>query len=408
MRRLIRRVRRAVLPPRGEHGGVGALVALFLSTAVLFGMGAVVIDVGLLYSEREQLQSGADFASWKAAQSCVFDPSTANCNNATQSDNARAYAVKNAKDDHADARACLNNQNCGTWNTTVTCPAPPAITGTYDSVEVRTSTRTTTGGTLVPPVFAKPLLGPAYQGKKVGACARVAWGTPASATVLALGVSLCDWERITGRNSVFRGLPLLDPLLQQTGVYSLLGLQPPLDNAITISNPPLSPCNNSWDQISPGGYAWLGTPNAACQLTIAPTITPEYWIDSLTLTLTTLSTAVNCTNALASARAKGTPVLVPIYDKVQSFLTNLFPARYRVIGFASFVVTGYTGLLGGLGGLVGSASSLTGLVPGIAKLLCGLQLCIYGYFTKSVVPEHLPKAFGSGRNFGVTVIGRTG
>jgi uncharacterized membrane protein len=43
-----------------EHGAVAALVAVLLAAGVLFGSGALVIDVGLLYSEREQLQSGAD------------------------------------------------------------------------------------------------------------------------------------------------------------------------------------------------------------------------------------------------------------------------------------------------------------------------------------------------------------
>jgi Flp pilus assembly protein TadG len=402
----VRRLIRALLPPRGEHGAAAALFAVFLGTGVLLGMGAVVIDVGLLYHEKEQLQSGADFASWRVAQSCITNPALSNCNNTTQSGNARTYAIKNAKDDHADALACLNGSNCQLpWNTAVTCPPRPATTGTYDWVEVRTSTRTRTGDTRVPPMFSRMLLGDDYRGKNVGACARVAWGVPASATVLALGFSLCDWERITGRNSVFRALPGLDPLLQQTGIYSLLGLQPPLDSAVTISNPPLSICNNDWDHTSPSGYAWLGAPNASCQLTIAPTITPEYWIDSLKLTLTTLSTAVNCTNALAAARARGVPVLVPIFDRVQSFVTNLFPARYRIIGFAPFVVTGYTGLVGGL---LGAVSSLSNTVPAIAQLLCGLQLCIYGYFTRSVLPAHMPTAFGNSRNLGVTVIGRTG
>jgi hypothetical protein len=221
------------------------------------------------------------------------------------------------------------------------------------------------------------------------------------AEVLALGISRCDWERITQRDSVFYALPGLDPLLQQSGVYSVLGLQPPVDNAITISNPLLSWCNNAWDQTSPSGYAWLGTPDSDCQLTVAPESVPEYWLNSLTLNLTS---AINCTAALSAARKSGTPVLVPIFDKSQG-VTNLLPARYRLIGFAPFVVTGYTGLLGGL---LGAVSSLSNTVPAIAKLLCGLQMCIYGYFTKAVIPTHLPTRFGTAKNFGVTVIGRTG
>ena len=41
------------------------------------------------------------------------------------------------------------------------------------------------------------------------------------------------------------------------------------------------------------------------------------------------------------------------------------------------------------------------------KTLCGTGSCVSGYFTKSLVAEYRPQ-FGTGRNFGATVIGRTG
>jgi hypothetical protein len=242
---------------RRDDEGAVAIIAAMMSAVLIFGIGAIVIDVGLLYAEKEQLQSGADFASWKVAQACIFDPAV--CTSAGQADNARIYAEKNAEDTRADAQVCVNNLNCPVWGTTATCPPQPAITGNYDTAEVRTSTRNTDNTRLVPPVFAAALTGGVYRGNQVGACARVVWGVPVATNVLAMGVSQCDWDRMTNGGKKFYALPGLDPLLQQTGVYSLLGLESPADSAIAISNPLLSWCNNPLDHTTSSGYAWLNS-----------------------------------------------------------------------------------------------------------------------------------------------------
>ena len=49
-----------------DRGVVGVLVGLLLGT-VLLGVGALVIDVGQLYQERAQLQSGAGAAALAVA-----------------------------------------------------------------------------------------------------------------------------------------------------------------------------------------------------------------------------------------------------------------------------------------------------------------------------------------------------
>ena len=57
-----------------DRGAVTAVVAVVLGAGVLLGMATVVVDVGRLYAEREQLQSGADAAAWAAAESCARTP----------------------------------------------------------------------------------------------------------------------------------------------------------------------------------------------------------------------------------------------------------------------------------------------------------------------------------------------
>src|SRR6266704_3179830 len=62
MRDLMRGLARPTLRllGRDDRGAVGVLVAILMGGGVLLGMGAVVVDVGQLYSERAQLQNGAD------------------------------------------------------------------------------------------------------------------------------------------------------------------------------------------------------------------------------------------------------------------------------------------------------------------------------------------------------------
>src|SRR5206468_363388 len=65
MRRLAGRYR------PGDRGAVSALVAVLLAGGVLLGMGAIVVDAGQLYAERQQLLAGADAAAMTAAYSCA-------------------------------------------------------------------------------------------------------------------------------------------------------------------------------------------------------------------------------------------------------------------------------------------------------------------------------------------------
>lgn len=390
---------------------MAVVVAIFLGSSVLFGMGALVIDVGLLYHEREQLISGADAASFKVAINCANTP--ASCTTGVQTPVARAYAVKNAKDDTAEAQICFDDTGCPVWNTPKQCPPRPAIpAGTYPGnwVEVRTSTVTSTGGTLIPPVFAKVATGGDYQGKRMGACARVAWGPPAVEKVFALGISLCDWERMTNNGQVFYNP--LGTLLNDIGLFQLLGLPSPTpgaDSAIPQVLPavvlglPLPSCTTPVNLTRPRGYVWLSNPDLTppdsdCMIDLAVGDLPRSFV------LSGLLVGVTCAQKLQSFRGGG-PILVPIFDRIEQALLSVAP-QYHIVGFAPFVVTGYTSLLGGV--LTGVGSLLSGsLLDALQTVLCGTGSCIYGYFTKTLLPRHRP-VFGNGRNFGATVVGRTG
>jgi Flp pilus assembly protein TadG len=395
-----------------DQGAVATVLAALLAGGVVMGMGAVVIDVGQLYVEREQLQTGADAASMAVALSCIRGNT---CTNAAQTATAVSYAGKNAGGDQkAAAQICLNNTGCPSpWNTAITCPAmftPPAGQSIGKYVEVRTSTLTASGGTLLPPTFAGALSGLNYQGKQVGTCARVNWGPPIVTKVFALGVSLCDWKRMTGNGTVFYGV--LGSALSGLGLYTTIGLPNPVggnDSALVKSgslvllNSVAPYCMTPADTTVPRGYAWLmdnnfNPPDAKCLITLTVGDLPRASLLNLNV--------IACLNQLQTYIQARQPVLVPIYDRILPAVLSLAP-QYRIVGFAPFVPTGYYDIIGGLFKTINSV--LTGALPqGINDALCLTSACVTGYFTKSLVPVTRPTGFGTGQDFGATVVGRTG
>ncbi|GIM94605.1 Tad domain-containing protein [Paractinoplanes toevensis] len=397
-----------------DRGAVATMLAALLASGVIMGMGAVVIDIGQLYVEREQLQTGADAASMKVALSCIKGDT---CTNAAQTPNAVKYAKLNAGGDQlADAQICLNNNGCPTWNTAITCPpmfTPPAGQSIGKYVEVRTTTLTGSGSTLLPPTFAGTLVGLNYQGKKVGTCARVNWGPPITTKVFALGISLCDWKRMTGNGTVFYGP--IGSLLSTLGLYTTIGLPSPapgIDSAIVKSGSTvllgsvLPFCTTPANNTVPRGYGWLTKadltpPDSNCELNLKVDDLPR-------ASLLAITNAV-CIPKLQGYVSTGRPIMVPIYDTlVPSLLPILSIApQYHIVGFAPFVPTGYYTLLGGL--FSGINSILSGsLAAGLNDVLCITSACITGYFTKILAPASRPTGFGTGQDFGATVIARTG
>ncbi|MBM2620250.1 Tad domain-containing protein [Actinoplanes sp. LDG1-06] len=408
---LVRRVLSALLRVNrredSEHGAVAALLAVLLSTGVFFGTGALVIDVTQLSYERTQLQTGADAASWAIAMRCIRDSTT--CTVAAQTSVAQTYAAKNTKRGTADAQVCFSFTTGCTWSSPTACPANTVTGGKY--VEVRTSTKLANGSTLLPPTFAGSLAGTTYNGTRVGACGRVAWGPPGITKVLALGFSMCDWKRMTQNGSTFYGP--LDPLLSQLGLYSVLGMPAPsatTESAIPAVLPaavlglPLPSCTSPVDLTVPRGWVWLANndlspPDANCEISLKVGDLPRSFV------LSGLTQGIPCAGRLQQQLTSKQPVLVPIFDQIEQTLLSIAPT-YRIAGFAPFVFTGYTSLLGGL--LNGVGSLLNGSAPGLLQnALCGLSQCILGYFTKTLVPVDSPN-FGTGPDFGATIIGRTG
>lgn len=341
---------------RDDRGAVATVFGILLAGGVLLGMLALVVDVGQLYAEREELQTGADAAALAVAKTCAAD--LAACTDVSRRNTANAYADSNAKDGAADALTI-----CGSVtgvSDLVPCDSLPAsdnLTACLGSpssgryLEVRTTTALPDGSTLLPPTFAQALLGNGgYDGARVGACARVAWGAPRAG--LAVTFSQCEWEKATGGGTDFPDPPSYPPNDVPNPRYEVvLKLHAPHGNPDCPSGPA------GWDR--PGGFGWLddGTTSDCNTDTFAADPGSD--------------TPTPCLDLLDSATSQDTArgFYLPIYTNVSGTGRN---ATYEIERMEAFVPTGY---FFGNGKGRHKASWLTH-----QDHCSGPDRCIYGYF----------------------------
>jgi Flp pilus assembly protein TadG len=355
---------------RSDRGAVSTLVAVVLGFGVLLGFGALVIDVGQLYAEREELQSGSDAAALAVAQACALAPATC----AAQTGVAEDFADRNAADGTSAVAVLCGAPGTGlaacppaAGNITACVTDPPA-SGPW--VEVRTSTIMPDGSTLLPPTFARALLGNEdYDGSRVGACARVAWGSPGSATTIAVTLSTCEWDEITaGGTELWPEPDVALPPKSAEGILELHGTS-------GASTCPAGP--SGWD--APGGFGWLDDPTNSCSASVGA--------DGTFGGDTGVGVPSECKDALEDIRDAHAAVLIPVFDGVAGNGANI---EYHLSGFSAFVLTGYN-----LPGLKAKSwLSNKDLCKGDAK-------CLYGYFVSGLFPA--TGGFG-GTNYGAEVL----
>jgi len=325
-----------------DRGAVAAVAAVFVGSGVALGICALVVDVGLIYAEHKQLQTGADAAAVEVARVCAT--SAVACGAPESGAAATAYAQVNVPDGEATAVVCGRGGGLSECpapsDATCTGPAPEA--GVY--AEVHTSILTADGSTLLPPVFAQAVVDD-YDGAAVTACARVTWGSPTAARGLALTTSTCDWKRMT------RGGGALPSTEQAVALYT--------------DTDPAACGRGGTGAGDPGGFRWVAGADSTCR-TSTSTSTP--------LRATLPDERPNgCLEVLESLIATpGQAVAVPIFAKVTDAGDGGF--AYAVQGVAAFVVTGWQ--------LPDSVVPS----PNLSSCGAGVSTCVYGFFTRAVVP----------------------
>lgn len=354
---------------RDQRGVVGVLVGLLIGT-VLLGVGALVIDVGQLFSERAQLQSGADAAAAAVAKSCVLGT----CTNSSAITIAQTYADANDSGGTAGVPLICGSGALGACSASTgamtDCPAPPAPGTNY--VDVHTATATSGGGTVVAPVFARAMLGNGnYTGTQVLACAQAEWGGPTAANTIAFAISACEWDQATNLGTVFGSPPPAVPPVSYDQVLQVHGSGSGTGCATEPSG-----------SDAPGNFGWTSDPTSTCTISVS----------GGTFSGNPGASASNvCKSVLAADQASKSVVYIAVYTTITGTGAN---SVYTLKGFAAFVITGYH---------LPGASAPDWLNP--ANDCSGSSKCINGYFTQGIIPN---ASSPGGTYLGAAVIRITG
>jgi Flp pilus assembly protein TadG len=272
-------MRRITATADKERGGIAVFVALTM--VVILGFAALSIDVAHLYSERAQLQNGADAAALGVAEYCA--------KNDCSTPAARANA--------ASLAAGLANANANDGSTNVNTFSLDTST---HSVRIVAGAKETGGATnAVPLLFARAL---GFSSAQVLATASAQWGTPTAGTIVfPLAIAECKFSS--------------DPTYVQLLTMDVNG------------------CGGI-----PGGFGWvhdMDSTDTKCsvKLTAGASNDSGIWFSSDT----GASPPSVCTTANVSALRDQT-VLLPLYATASGTGSG---GMFFVKGFAAFHVTAY-------------------------------------------------------------------
>ncbi len=354
---------------RDDRGAVAVIVAMLLAGGVLLGFLALVIDVGQLYVERQQLQSGADNAAIAVAKACSID--TADCaNSGAAIALAEHYADANADDKHSHvAEVCgrvPGNKlpDCSPPATNLTaCIKDAPATDSY--VEVRLTTEMGDGSFVLPPVFAQAVAGNEhYAGTSVGACGRAGWES--SVNVLSMTISRCEYDAVPHKDVAPASADANDE-------YNIMIWQDPFDCSDIDLEDNYSPPPGWGD----GQLGFINTDDS-CTRPIPDdgNVDGQFWEHRI---LTVLPQS--CETTMRQLIATQTSVYLPVYDE------QTLPggeALFHIGWLVRFTVTGFE-----WGppdtpedGDHDEASRLTGNVPCIQFY----ERCVSGFFTGPLLP----------------------
>ena len=299
-------------PVRDEKGVTLVLVSAFV--VVMTAMAALAADVGSMVHERRELQNGADAVALSVAHSCALaEPQCA----ATPGDGVLAEL---AGDNAVDGATTVESVD---------------VDSTARTVTVRTRTLSSSGGNVLPFNFAP-------GGQTLHATSVATWGAPQTATVIPLGISVCEWE----------------------------GIELDVESTTIFHGPDAPVCSGPSGADVSGGFGWLDPVAGTCELELSAGGEAS------------AKTGTPVPQSCDLATLLGKELLVPIFDAI-TFSGTI--ARYHIVGFAAFELTGYR-----------FPSTNSNPRPCSAP-----QTCVSGIFTHFV--EHSGGPIGGGE-FGVSIV----
>ncbi|ADX73893.1 Flp pilus assembly protein TadG [Pseudarthrobacter phenanthrenivorans Sphe3] len=269
-----------------EGGAISVIVAILM--VALLGFVAIAVDIGVIYSERAQLQNGADASAIAVAQKCARDATGVDCS--TTSALASGLANRNALDGMSKVHTI-------------------DLDKTTRKVSVTTSAKEVGGADNSVSLFFADALG--IPTKEVGARASAVWGSPmAGRTAFPLAFSICQVKDNIGGSL---------QLLQEHGKNSNVD------------------CNYGPSGAAvEGGFGWLVQDLGKCGGTIDLAVSEggsDPGNNAPGNCGTTLQKWADDINA-----GRKVTVLLPIFNKVTGTGSG---AIYGLVSFAAFEVTGW-------------------------------------------------------------------
>lgn len=279
-------MRRLASTGNDERGGIAVIVAMLI--VVLLGFAAISIDVAKLYSERAQLQNGADAVALMIAQKCAKSAADANCN--AEAPLAPILASMNALDGLSNVKHI-------------------DLVPSTRTVQVEAGAKESGSATnSVSLVFAGVLGIPSAE---VSATSSVRWGSPLEGTApFPLAFSICQVSGMVGGGT---------QLLQN-------------HSANANADCPLGPAGKT----VPGGFGWIVQNSGQCGGLVNLAVNQSG-------SDTGNDGPSNCDavlNTWAAELSAGRPVtvLLPVYEDVSGTGSG---ASYDLLAFASFSVQGW-------------------------------------------------------------------
>lgn len=265
-----------------DRGAVAIMVALLMGP--LIGFAAITVDVAGMWSEQQQLQTGADAGALAVAQYCAHALVTASsaCGSPTSAQSQTAQSL---------AAANIN----GVAAATITNLTPNAVTVRNQGVHKH--------------LFA-PVLG--FGHAALAAKATAGWGAPYGGTaVLPLVFGQCEFLTQAGG-----GLP------SSTTEYTIFFTK---TSSTSTTSCPIGPSGNA----TPGGFAWVNPDSGTCNVTSTL---------AQTLASSTGASVPSGCSATNMQQVQNKTVLLPLFDSVGAQGTA---ATYHIYGYAAFTLTGY-------------------------------------------------------------------
>lgn len=348
-----------------ERGGVAVFVAILL--VVVFGMGALVIDVGQMYWERRQLQTGAEAGALALAQDCV--DGVLSCESADPVDLAAAaqpYADLNSADERSDVAGELLEGIPHAMphgiDPAVCEPGgdvAPNPLATLDTVKVTTETIDASNEASFITHILAPVLG--FDATTVSACAVAMWGYAASASTFPLVISACEYDH--GTTTTY---PAPHP---NSGAVQEKLLFHAGTGGETCSAQ--AGQDTDGDGFLPAGFGWIEN-DGNCEV-VTTVVDGDEWVVKLD------GANPECSEPENLADRLNTVVQIPVFNDFCRPPHDPAPDcpdynnkdKYRIATYASFYLQGYQ-LSGDARYKGGDYSSCT-----------GSERCIVGYFTTS-------------------------